>query len=55
MVDNKQARKMLENTTDCDIRIDNTVRYNESALHSTRRVDVQAVVELGHHIYGFCM
>ncbi len=30
-------------------------KHNESALHSTRRVDVQAVVELGHHIYGFCM
>jgi len=28
---------------------------NESALHSNRRVDVQAVVELGHHIYGICI
>ncbi len=30
-------------------------RSNESALHSTRRVDVQDVVELGHHIYGICI
>ena len=28
MTDNKQGRKTLERTTDCDIRIDNTVRYN---------------------------
>jgi len=26
--------------------------YNESALHSNRRVDVQAVVELGPYIWN---
>ena len=30
MIDNKQARKTLERTTNCDIRIDNTVRYNQA-------------------------
>ena len=30
MIDNKQARKTLERTTNCDIRIDNTLRYNQA-------------------------
>ncbi len=30
MIDNKQARKTLVHTTNCDIRIDNTVRYNQA-------------------------
>ena len=38
MIGNKQARKTLECTTDCAIRIDNTVRYNTLELTCDSRV-----------------
>jgi hypothetical protein len=36
MTDNKQTRKKLERTNNYDIRIENTVHYNDQGIHHDR-------------------